>query len=42
MLLPIFGADRPDMALVVFTYVSGFVGILLAPAAVVWAADWCQ
>lgn len=31
MLLPIFGAERPDMALVVFAYVSGFVGILLSP-----------
>ncbi|MBM3296513.1 MAG: DUF401 family protein [Candidatus Aminicenantes bacterium] len=32
MLLPIFGAGHPDMVLVVFAYVSGFVGILLSPA----------
>ncbi len=32
MLLPIFGASRPDMVLVVFAYVSGFAGILLSPA----------
>jgi hypothetical protein len=31
MLLPIFGADHPDMVLVMFAYVSGFVGILLSP-----------
>ncbi len=32
MLLPILGAGNPDMVLVVFAYVSGFVGILLSPA----------
>jgi len=32
MLVPIFGAANPDMVLVVFAYVSGFVGILLSPA----------
>lgn len=32
MLVPIFGAGHPDMVLVVFAYVSGFVGILLSPA----------
>jgi hypothetical protein len=31
MLLPIFGAQRPEMVLVVFADVSGFVGILLSP-----------
>jgi integral membrane protein (TIGR00529 family) len=31
MLLPIFGAGNPDMVLVMFAYVSGFVGILLSP-----------
>ena len=32
ILLPIFGAGHPDMVLVLFAYVSGFVGILLSPA----------
>lgn len=32
ILLPIFGAENPDMVLVMFAYVSGFVGILLSPA----------
>jgi hypothetical protein len=32
ILLPIFGASHPDMVLVLFAYVSGFVGILLSPA----------
>lgn len=32
MLVPIFGTGNPDMVLVVFAYVSGFVGILLSPA----------
>jgi hypothetical protein len=32
ILLPIFGASHPDMILVLFAYVSGFVGILLSPA----------
>jgi len=31
MLLPIFGVGHPDMVLVMFAYVSGFVGILLSP-----------
>jgi len=32
ILLPIFGISQPDMVLVMFAYVSGFVGILLSPA----------
>ena len=32
ILLPIFGSGNPDMVLVMFAYVSGFVGILLSPA----------
>ena len=32
LLLPIFGSQNPDMILVLFAYVSGFVGILLSPA----------
>lgn len=32
ILLPIFGPGNPDMVLVMFAYVSGFVGILLSPA----------
>jgi len=32
VLLPILGAGNPDMILVMFAYVSGFVGILLSPA----------
>ncbi len=32
LLLPIFGVENPDMVLVLFAYVSGFVGILLSPA----------
>ncbi len=32
ILLPIFGLPNPDMVLVMFAYVSGFVGILLSPA----------
>jgi integral membrane protein (TIGR00529 family) len=32
LLLPIFGRENPDMVLVLFAYVSGFVGILLSPA----------
>ena len=32
ILLPIFGSLHPDMVLVLFAYVSGFVGILLSPA----------
>jgi len=32
ILLPIFGSVHPDMVLVLFAYVSGFVGILLSPA----------
>jgi len=32
ILLPIFGSGHPDMVLVLFAYVSGFVGILLSPA----------
>ena len=32
ILLPIFGWPHPDMVLVMFAYVSGFVGILLSPA----------
>jgi len=32
ILLPIFGSPNPDMVLVMFAYVSGFVGILLSPA----------
>lgn len=31
LLLPIFGSENPDMMLVMFAYVSGFVGILLSP-----------
>jgi integral membrane protein (TIGR00529 family) len=32
LLVPIMGAGHPDMVLVLFAYVSGFVGILLSPA----------
>lgn len=32
LLLPVFGTPQPDMVLVLFAYVSGFVGILLSPA----------
>ncbi|MFB0565839.1 MAG: DUF401 family protein [Candidatus Aminicenantaceae bacterium] len=32
ILLPVFGSPDPDMVLVMFAYVSGFVGILLSPA----------
>jgi hypothetical protein len=32
ILLPIFGLAHPDLVLVMFAYVSGFVGILLSPA----------
>jgi len=32
VLLPILGSGNPDMVLVMFAYVSGFVGILLSPA----------
>jgi hypothetical protein len=32
LLVPIMGTGRPDMVLVMFAYVSGFVGILLSPA----------
>jgi len=32
LLVPILGAGHPDMVLVLFAYVSGFVGILLSPA----------
>lgn len=32
LLLPVFGAGNPDLILVMFAYVSGFVGILLSPA----------
>ncbi len=32
ILLPIFGLPHPDLVLVMFAYVSGFVGILLSPA----------
>jgi len=32
VLLPILGGGNPDMVLVMFAYVSGFVGILLSPA----------
>ena len=32
LLLPVFGEANPDMILVMFAYVSGFVGILLSPA----------
>ncbi len=32
MLMPIFGEAHPDIVLIVFAYVSGFVGILLSPA----------
>ncbi len=32
ILLPIFGLENPDLVLVMFAYVSGFVGILLSPA----------
>jgi hypothetical protein len=31
MLLPIFGEGHPDIVLIVFAYVSGFIGILLSP-----------
>lgn len=31
ILLPILGSGNPDMVLVMFAYVSGFVGILLSP-----------
>ena len=31
ILLPIFGSENPDMVLVMFAYISGFVGILLSP-----------
>ena len=32
LLVPIIGAESPDMFLLAFAYVSGFVGILLSPA----------
>jgi uncharacterized protein len=32
LLAPIIGRGRPDMILLMFAYVSGFVGILLSPA----------
>lgn len=32
LLLPVFRAGNPDLILVMFAYVSGFVGILLSPA----------
>lgn len=32
LLVPIIGAGKPDMFLLAFAYVSGFVGILLSPA----------
>lgn len=32
LLLPVFGQGNPDLILVMFAYVSGFVGILLSPA----------
>jgi uncharacterized protein len=32
LLVPIIGQGNPDMALLAFAYVSGFVGILLSPA----------
>ncbi|OQX56057.1 MAG: hypothetical protein B5M54_00140 [Candidatus Aminicenantes bacterium 4484_214] len=32
LLLPIIGQGNPDMILLMFAYVSGFVGILLSPA----------
>jgi integral membrane protein (TIGR00529 family) len=32
LLVPIIGEGKPDMVLLVFAYVSGFVGILLSPA----------
>ena len=32
LLIPVFGQGNPDMVLVMFAYVSGFVGILLSPA----------
>lgn len=32
LLAPIIGTGRPDMVLLLFAYVSGFVGILLSPA----------
>lgn len=32
ILLPVLGEGNPDMVLVLFAYVSGFVGILLSPA----------
>jgi integral membrane protein (TIGR00529 family) len=32
ILLPIFGSENPDMVLVMFAYISGFVGILISPA----------
>jgi len=31
ILLPILGEGDPDMVLVMFAYISGFVGILLSP-----------
>jgi integral membrane protein (TIGR00529 family) len=32
LLVPIIGQGNPDMVLLAFAYVSGFVGILLSPA----------
>ena len=32
LLVPIIGQGSPDMVLLAFAYVSGFVGILLSPA----------
>jgi hypothetical protein len=32
LLVPIIGKGNPDMVLMMFAYVSGFVGILLSPA----------
>ncbi len=32
LLVPIIGTGTPDMVLMTFAYVSGFVGILLSPA----------
>ncbi len=32
LLVPIIGRDRPDLALALFAYVSGFCGILVSPA----------
>ena len=32
LLVPIIGQGKPDMVLMMFAYVSGFVGILLSPA----------